>query len=130
MNIPEKIKIGCSNITIEVVDRIVEDDTEYLGDFDFGLRKIRISKNQSEDSKIETFLHEILHGILIERDVNIDSEGADLICNALSRGVIQLIQDNPGLLKKQEHRVFITLPKDMPKEVQDAIKRVTEKIHL
>lgn len=100
MNIPEKIKIGCSNITIEVVDRIIEDDTEYLGDFDFGLRKIRISKNQSEDSKIETFLHEILHGILIERDVNIDSEGADLICNALSRGVIQLIQDNPELLKK------------------------------
>ena len=66
MKIPKKIRIGGHDIIVDYVDRIPEDK---LGQICLAEGKITIAKNfldkkQSETSMVNTFLHEVTHGIL------------------------------------------------------------------
>ena len=66
MKIPKKIRIGGHDIIVDYVDRIPEDK---LGKICLAEGKITIAKNfldkkQSETSMVNTFLHEVTHGIL------------------------------------------------------------------
>lgn len=133
MNIPEKIKIGNADYKVELTkEKILEDEKEYSGIIDFTFHKIRISQDQDKHNQEEVFLHEVIHGILNERDVELEENQEEIICNAISKGMHQILKDNPGLFKKQEHRIFISMPQisGVPEEVQDAIKKAMEKIHL
>ena len=66
MKIPKKIRIGGHDIIVDYVDRIPEDK---LGRICLAEGKITIANNfldkkQSETSMVNTFLHEVAHGIL------------------------------------------------------------------
>ena len=66
MKIPSKIRIGGQDIVICLVDHIAE---EKLGQICMAEGKMLIAKNfstrrQSESSKINTFIHEVVHGVL------------------------------------------------------------------
>ena len=66
MKIPSKIRIGGQDIVICIVDHIEE---EKLGQICIAEGKMLIAKNfstrkQSESSKINTFIHEVVHGVL------------------------------------------------------------------
>lgn len=66
MKIPSKIRIGGQDIVICIVDHIEE---EKLGQICIVEGKMLIAKNfstrkQSESSKINTFIHEVVHGVL------------------------------------------------------------------
>ena len=66
MKIPSKIRIGGQDIEVCVVERI-EDDK--LGQICVAEGKILIAdsfytKKQSNSSKVNTFVHEVVHGIL------------------------------------------------------------------
>ena len=66
MKIPSKIRIGGQDIVIYIVDHIEE---EQLGRICMAEGKLLIAKNfstrrQSESSKVNTFIHEVVHGIL------------------------------------------------------------------
>ena len=66
MKIPKKIRIGGHDIIVDYVDRIPEDK---LGQICLAEGKITIAKNfldkkQSETSMVNTFIHEVTHGIL------------------------------------------------------------------
>lgn len=66
MKIPKKIRIGGHDIIVDYVDRIPEDK---LGRICLAEGKITIANNflgkkQSETSMVNTFLHEVTHGIL------------------------------------------------------------------
>lgn len=66
MKIPSKIRIGGQDIEVCVVERI---EDEKLGQICVAEGKILIADNfstskQSESSKVNTFVHEVVHGIL------------------------------------------------------------------
>lgn len=66
MKIPNKIRIGGQDIIIENKDRLEKD---FLGEICIAEGVLRIADNfrnckQSDSSKVNTFIHEIVHGIL------------------------------------------------------------------
>lgn len=66
MKIPSKIKIGGQDVDVYIVERI---DGEKLGQICIAEGKMLIADNfstkkQSETSKVNTFIHEIVHGVL------------------------------------------------------------------
>lgn len=58
--------------------------------------EIRIANDQSEDVKLVTMWHEILHGILNNAG---QSDQPEALIEAISFGIVQLIRDNPKLIK-------------------------------
>lgn len=66
MKIPSKIRIGGQDINVCIVDRI---EGEKLGQICVAEGKMLIADNfstnkQSDTSKVNTFVHEVVHGIL------------------------------------------------------------------
>lgn len=66
MKIPSKIRIGGQDVEIRIVDHI---EDEKLGQICMAEGKLLIADNfstrkQSESSKTNTFIHEVVHGIL------------------------------------------------------------------
>ena len=66
MEIPGKIRIGGHDIDVCIVERI---EGEKLGQICVAEGKMLIADNfstskQSESSKVNTFIHEVVHGIL------------------------------------------------------------------
>ena len=64
--IPNKYKVGGQSITVSTVDSLPND---ILGDSNIGSGLVRIAKTfrgltQSEDSKFNTFIHELTHTVL------------------------------------------------------------------
>ena len=66
MKIPNKIRIGGQDINISIKDRLVD---EKLGTICLATGELDIAENfynykQCESSKINTFIHEVVHGVL------------------------------------------------------------------
>ena len=66
MKIPNKIRIGGQDIVIEMPEHLPDNE---LGDICVAGGKIRIAKKfsdneQSETSMTNTFMHEVVHGVL------------------------------------------------------------------
>lgn len=66
MKIPSKIRIGGQDVDVCIVERI---DGEKLGQMCIAEGKMLIADNfstkkQSETSKVNTFIHEVVHGVL------------------------------------------------------------------
>lgn len=66
MEIPSKIRIGGQDIDVCIVDRI---EDEKLGQMCVAEGKLLIADNfstrkQSDTSKVNTFVHEVVHGVL------------------------------------------------------------------
>lgn len=66
MKIPSKIRIGDQDIEVCIVDRI---EDEKLGQMCVAEGKLLIADNfstrkQSDTSKVNTFVHEVVHGVL------------------------------------------------------------------
>ena len=66
MKIPSKIRIGGQDIEVCIVDRI---EDEKLGQICVAEGKLLIADNfstrkQSDTSKVNTFVHEVVHGVL------------------------------------------------------------------
>lgn len=66
MIIPNKIRIGGQNISVEINERL---DDNKLGTICVVEGVLRIAENfsnikQCESSKINTFIHEVVHGVL------------------------------------------------------------------
>lgn len=92
-NMLDNIKIGAFNY------KVVLEESELDGDacdglMDYAQAKISISNKQDDQIKVQTLLHEILHGIMHQAGYIDHDEG---VINTLSYGLIQVIRDNPEL---------------------------------
>jgi hypothetical protein len=94
--IPDKIKY--MGITYRVREGKIgrdEDGQKYLGRLFWGKTEIRLRKNSSEQGKMRTLVHEIMHIILGERfESGTDPERLIAI---LSSGFVHILQENPEL---------------------------------
>lgn len=102
MNLPSKVKLGGRTFDVLLVsDLKSDDDKELRGQISFYQNTIKLDKNQKEDMRSSTLLHEILHGILVDRDVK---HSESLIVH-LESGLIQVFRDNPKILKYLQQNI-------------------------
>lgn len=62
---------------------------------------IEISTNRSNGNMKQVLMHEVIHGILYNRNIekNIAPEYLETVVDELAKGVIQVVRDNPALIK-------------------------------
>ena len=101
MNIPDKIIISGMEYEIILTDEpIFRDNLRAYGHIDFENKKILIDKNlRDKQGHIQTLIHEIIHGIVYDRELNLRSDGEETIVDQLSKGLYQVIKDNPDMFK-------------------------------
>lgn len=94
MEIPGKIRIGGQDIDVCIVERIEGDK---LGQICVAEGKMLIADNfstskQSESSKVNTFIHEVVHGILDTMGENEMSENEKLV-STFSSFLVDVIEE-------------------------------------
>lgn len=103
MKILDKVRIGSVDYEIKHTnDIIIVDHKECYGDINYNKKIIRIGNNiTSLQGEEETLLHEILHGIVYERNFTYDKNDDETITEELARGLHQVIRDNPGIFEAE-----------------------------
>ena len=94
MKIPSKIRIGGQDVEIRIVDHI---EDEKLGQICMAEGKLLIADNfstrkQSESSKANTFIHEVVHGILDTMGEN-ELSGNEKFVSTFSSFMVDVIEE-------------------------------------
>lgn len=98
MEIENKIKIGSMEYEVIKTDNPILLGNEVCnGIIDYENLFIEISNNRAIQKQEETFIHEILHGIIHERNLILEDE--EMIVEEISKGLYQVIKDNPEIFK-------------------------------
>jgi len=72
----------------------------YLGRTNFATLNIEVAEEMPQEKKVNTLWHEIVHTILYNYGIKQkDEEG---FCNLMATIIIQLIKDNPQLIRYTE----------------------------
>lgn len=103
MNIQGKVRIGSMDYDVILTDEkiINKDGEECLGLTDHNLHEIKISTNlQNEQGQEKTFLHEIIHAMIEERNLDFESITEEILAEDLSTILYQVIRDNPEMFTK------------------------------
>ena len=97
MKIPETVRIGSMNYKVEITDKtLIIKNKECYGRIDYDRHLIEINNQvQDEQGMSLTFMHELVHGIVSERNLNMGGEDNELKTEELARGLHQVIRDNP-----------------------------------
>lgn len=88
----EKIKIGYKTYDI-VYDNEYLDEKELTGEIDYYNKKIIVRNDRDEVEFLNTFIHEVLHGIFYQSGDKNLREDENLI-NCIANGLTQVIVDN------------------------------------
>lgn len=104
MNIPDRVRIGSVDYKVILKnEELVMNDRLCYGFIDFENTEISINKSRQNLSRQEqTFLHEIVHGIIKERSLDIENSDEETIVNEIALGLHQVIRDNPDIFLKSE----------------------------
>ncbi|HSH35762.1 hypothetical protein [Schnuerera sp.] len=102
MNIPDKIRIsGVEYKTIVSSEPIFLDNIRVYGQIDYDKKEITIDETlQDKQGQLQTFLHEIIHGIVHDRELDFKNDSEETIVDQLAKGFYQIIKDNPELFKQ------------------------------
>lgn len=99
MKIPKKIRIGSVDYKVKFTNKtIVLNAREAYATIDFDHHLIKINSNLADLQHQEgSFLHELFHGIIRERNLDIKDE--EHVVEELARGLHQVLRDNPEIFK-------------------------------
>lgn len=99
MNIPQNVKVAGKNYAVICEEKtIVLDGKQLYGMVDYGNQEICIDSSlQKEDGQKETVIHEVLHAIARDREINFGDADEELLINQFAKGLYQLIKDNPDM---------------------------------
>lgn len=99
MNIPEKIRIGSCDYSVVFTEKnLVANGRECLATIEYNNHLITINTKIGDRQSNEiSFLHELIHGITRERNINIADE--ELVVEEIARGLHQVIRDNSGIFR-------------------------------
>ena len=94
LKIPNSIRIGGTEYAVVNTPNLNDGINLAYGfvDYEKSLIHITSTTELSEDRKMETLLHEILHGIIYHRSMRVDGE-EELVEN-LAKGLSQVLFDN------------------------------------
>jgi hypothetical protein len=95
--LPEMIKVGAFDFAIEKVDTLEAHSRGVYGQCSSQLMTLSIQRQMpSRQKAVDTFLHELLHAIWWERDLE-DADKEERTVGCLSTGLVQVHRDNPWL---------------------------------
>lgn len=98
MEIKDKAKIGAMEYEVIKTDKTILLDNKVCdGIIDYEDLVIKISNNRAIQKQEEIFIHEILDGIIRERNLILEDE--EMIVEEISKGLYQVIKDNSGIFK-------------------------------
>lgn len=98
--IPDKVKIGWRSYeVVQGEHRSGDNGGDLYGEISYEENKIYIYDKQSEENKIVTLLHEILHGIFYLSGHDEWRKNEELI-QCVSENLYQVIKDSPDLFKE------------------------------
>ena len=97
LNIPKQIRIGSMNYDVKISNNVIlEENKQCYGHIDFNRHSIMIDNTlQDTQGQEQTFLHELVHGIVNERNFDLKSSDEEMITDELATGLHQVIKDNP-----------------------------------
>lgn len=99
MNIPELVRIGSMDYTVILSEKIIlKESKQCYGHINFENHLIKIDKTlQDPQGQEQTFLHELVHGIIKERNLDLFNSDEETIVDELASGLHQVIRDNPKI---------------------------------
>ena len=95
----EHVKIGPFRYNITDIHGEVTDGRFVHGEATYHKTLIKVDANSSKQGAMQTLMHEIIHTIRYQSAIQ-PTENEEYVCDALSFGLIQLIKDNPELIKE------------------------------
>jgi hypothetical protein len=97
MKIPDKVRIGGVDYSVEYVERLISgENTALCGQINYDMAVIKIEPNvQDEQGKCRTLLHEIMHGIEHHFKLSLSEDEIDNLAN----GMYMVIKDNPQMFR-------------------------------
>lgn len=106
MIIPEVVRIGSCDYFVEFTDNpIVVNHQECYADIDYNLHEIHISNKLGDiQTQEQSFLHEIFHGIVRDRAIEVEDE--EFVVDELAKGLHQIIRDNPIMFLDEDDIYF------------------------
>ena len=101
MNIPSKVKIdGMEYEVIKTDETLTNDNRVCRGIIEYEHRKIKLNTLcQDEQGMKVTLMHEIVHGIMKERNIDMQTEQETFI-DEIAKGFYNLFNDNPDMFKE------------------------------
>ncbi|CAI3548413.1 hypothetical protein [Clostridium neonatale] len=95
MEIPSKVRIGSKDYEVKISDDIIlKVNRQCYGHIDCEHHKIEIDNTlQDNQGMFQTFLHELVHGIVHEFKINFSADEEDIV-DRFADGLHQVIRDN------------------------------------
>lgn len=99
MKIPEIIRIGSCDYSVEFTSSpIVVDRKECNAAIHYDTHHIEIRNTETDFQSNEiSFLHEVVHGIMHERNLELPEDEREMFVEGMARGLHQIIRDNQGI---------------------------------
>lgn len=96
MKIPDSVRISGVEYAIVTEPNLRDSGQLLCGRIDYNSRTIYLSETdcRSYEFRCIVLWHEIIHGILEDRRLQLDEDVEESVCEALSRGIYQVLQDN------------------------------------
>ena len=100
MAIPNKVKIGAVTYEVILAEKpILKGNNKAMGCIDFDNSTIEVDiSTQSPQMAQQTFLHELVHGMIQDRQINLKDD-EEAVVNQLANAIHQVIVDNPDIFK-------------------------------
>ena len=98
MNIPESIKIGYRQYNLEAWKQTVATANEASGQLFITAGVLGYNKEEKGVSHANTIIHEIMHGIIYQWNMDLDEKVEELVVNGLANGLTTIFVDNPKLM--------------------------------
>lgn len=107
MNVPGVVRIGSFYYDVEfITETLTLDRQEVSAIIDYNNHVIQIRSQLGDIQQQEqTFLHEVLHGIVRDRSLDL-GESEELIVEEISKGLHQVILDNPCMFIDEKEIEF------------------------
>lgn len=104
MNIPGSVRIGSSDYEVNLSEEIlVLNGQQCKGTIDYDYHQIKISSGvQDKQGQEQTFLHEMIHGIIRERNLDVKNSEEESIVEEIALGLHQVIRDNVNIFIKEK----------------------------
>ena len=98
MQTPEKIKIGYRDYKLEEWKQTVASANEAQGQFFAKEGVICYTADEKGVSHANTLIHEIMHAIIYQWNMELEEKVEELVVNGLANGLTTVLVDNPKLI--------------------------------
>ena len=98
MQRPDKIKIGYREYKLEEWKQTVASANEAQGQFFAKEGVIGYTADETGVSHANTLIHEMLHAIIYQWNMDLDEKVEELVVNGLANGLTTIFVDNPKLM--------------------------------